>query len=297
MKFSVLIPCYNASSTITQTLESIKQQTFSDFEVIVIDDASEDQTALLKLLEHYRTELNLSVLTNEANKNGAYSRNRGIRAAKGEYIAFLDADDSWVPTRLEQAMKAIQRLPANQFVLYGKFELIRNRPTGALLPIRGIRHGEQVAEYVFAAGQHMQTSTFVCPAEVARSVMFDESLTRHQDSDFMMRAQAQGVDLVFQNIKCASYHFRATDMRKRVQAGRINSAFCIHWLIVKKPYFSAAATAGYVLSTFARIVYMEGQTGKSLRMAASAVTNIGWRNLVDLTLTKILIIFKTRLGF
>jgi len=297
MKFSIVIPCYNASSTIAQTLDSIEKQTFSDFEVIVIDDASEDQAALLEVLEQYRTKLNLSVLTNDANKNGAYSRNRGIKAAKGEYIAFLDADDSWVPTRLERAMEAIARLPAKRFVLYGKFELIRNRPTGALLPIRGIRHGERVADYVFAAGQHMQTSTFVCPVDVARTVLFDETLTRHQDSDFMMRAQELGVDIVFQNLKCASYHFRATDMRKRVQAGRINSAFCIHWLIVKKPYFSAAATAGYVLSTFARIVYMEGQTGKSLRMAACAVTKIGWRNLIDLTITKILIILKTRLGF
>jgi len=297
MKFSVVIPCYNASSTIARTLDSVKQQTFTNFEVIVIDDASNDLATLLEVLEQYRTELNLSVLTNDANMNGAYSRNRGIREAKGEYIAFLDADDSWVPTRLEQAMEAIQRLPANQFVLYGKFELIRNRPTGALLPIRGIRHEERVADYVFAAGQHMQTSTFVCPTDVARTILFDETLTRHQDSDFMMRAQEQGMDIIFQSLKCASYHFRATDMQKRVQAGRINSAFCTQWLIVKKPYFSAAATSGYVLSTFARIVYMEGQTGKSLRMAASAVTKIGWRNLVDLTITKILIIFKTRFGF
>ncbi len=296
MKFSVVIPCYNSSSTIVRTLESLKIQTLQDFEVIVVDDASEDGEALFELVKRYRKGLNIILLKNDVNKSGAYSRNRAIEVAKGEYIAFLDADDSWVPLRLEYALRTIEEISVKRYIIYGQFELIRGHPTGALLPIRGIREGEMVSDYVFAAGQHMQTSTFVCPTDIAREVLFDETLTRHQDSDFMMRAQEKGIRFVFQRVKCAFYNFRADDMRRRVQTGRITSAFCINWLKVKHPYFSKASTAGYVLSTFSRVIYIEGHFGKSLRMAARAVVRIGLRNFVDLTITKFLVFYKTRLG-
>ncbi len=297
MKFSIVIPCYNASTTIVETLKSVRAQTFQDFEVIIVDDASLDKTALLAVLEKFRSDLHITLIENSTNRNGAFCRNRGIEASKGQYVAFLDADDTWVPTRLRQALDAIERSRDKSFVIYGRFELIRNRPRGALLPIRGIRAHERVSDYVFAAGQHMQTSTFVCPVEVARAVMFDEALTRHQDSDFMMRAQEKGVLFLFQGVKCASYHFRAEDMRRRILEGRISTDFCVNWLKVKKPYFSAASTAGYVLSTFSRIVYIEGQVVKSMVMAATAVPKIGLRNLFDCVITKLLIILKTRLGF
>jgi glycosyltransferase involved in cell wall biosynthesis len=104
---SVIIPAYNAAQTILETLSSVQQQTFSNFEIIVINDGSTDN-----LLEQLSTIIDsrLNVFSYE---NGGLSvaRNRGINHASGEYIAFLDADDLWAPDKLELQFAALQNSP------------------------------------------------------------------------------------------------------------------------------------------------------------------------------------------
>ena len=101
---SVIIPAYNAQDSIVETIESVLNQTFSDLEVLVIDDGSQDSTGdLVRSLDDPRVKL----LTY---KNGgvALARNRGIANAKGEYISFLDHDDLWTPNKLEDQLAALQ---------------------------------------------------------------------------------------------------------------------------------------------------------------------------------------------
>lgn len=90
---TVIIPCYNAETYISKCLESLKNQTFSDFDVVFIDDCSSDNT--LKVIEDFskNNALNIKVLRNEKNSGPAFSRNLGIAAADGKYIAFCDSDD------------------------------------------------------------------------------------------------------------------------------------------------------------------------------------------------------------
>ena len=104
---SIIIPAYNAEATIMETIESVQQQTFSDFELIVINDGSTDRT--LKLLQSIKDE-RLKVFSYE---NGGLStaRNRGISHVTGEFIAFLDADDLWAPDKLELQLTALQQHP------------------------------------------------------------------------------------------------------------------------------------------------------------------------------------------
>lgn len=296
MKFSVVIPCYNSSKTIAVALESLVKQSFTDFDVVVIDDASDDYAEMQSVAEEYSDRLLIRVIRNSINMNGAYSRNRGIAIAGGEFIAFLDSDDSWMPDRLETAWELIRKISVEKFVIYGQFELVRNHPTGALLPMRGIRKGELVSDYVFAASQQMQTSTFVCPLMVARKIMFDEVLTRHQDSDFMMRAQQSGVELIFQHRKCATYFFTAENFRQRVSSGRINSEFCTNWLDSKKAYFSSSSIAGYKLVVFSRILYMEGDILKSLETFVLSLGKVGFRNFAEFLTIKVYAFYKSRLG-
>jgi glycosyltransferase involved in cell wall biosynthesis len=105
--FSVVIPLYNKGNHVAGTLASVLRQTFSDFEVIVVDDGSTDQG-----LEVVRscTDARVSVLTQE-NMGVSAARNHGIRRAKSEYIAFLDADDLWEPTYLDQMRQLLERYP------------------------------------------------------------------------------------------------------------------------------------------------------------------------------------------
>ncbi|MCL1474290.1 glycosyltransferase family 2 protein [Argonema antarcticum] len=104
---SVIIPAYNAEKTILETIQSLQQQTFSDFEAIVINDGSTDSTVeLLSKIEDGR----LKVFSYE-NGGLPVARNRGIDRATGEYITFIDADDLWTPDKLELQLAALQQHP------------------------------------------------------------------------------------------------------------------------------------------------------------------------------------------
>ncbi|MBD2579595.1 glycosyltransferase [Oscillatoria sp. FACHB-1406] len=104
---SVIIPAYNARSTIKKTLESVFAQTHSDFEIIVINDGSTDDT--LKICQEI-PDRRLKIFSYE-NAGQAVSRNRGIERASGDYIAFLDADDLWTKNKLETQLQTLQNNP------------------------------------------------------------------------------------------------------------------------------------------------------------------------------------------
>jgi|SRR5919199_1486969 glycosyltransferase involved in cell wall biosynthesis len=104
---SVIVPAYNASRTILKTIESVQQQNFSDFELIVINDGSTDQT--LELLNTIK-DPRLQVFS-YSNGGLPTARNRGISHATGEFITFLDADDLWAPDKLELQLAALQQHP------------------------------------------------------------------------------------------------------------------------------------------------------------------------------------------
>jgi len=99
---SVIIPVYNGEKYLAEALESVFAQTFTDYEIIVIDDGSTDQTPVV--LAHYA---GIRILAQE-NKGTAAARNLGVATAKGTYIGFLDADDLWLPEKLELQVAALQ---------------------------------------------------------------------------------------------------------------------------------------------------------------------------------------------
>ncbi len=104
---SVVIPVYNGEKTIKETIESVLNQTFKDFELIVINDGSKDATQeIVEGIQDSRIKL-----FSYPNAGQAASRNRGFSHAVGEFIAFLDADDLWTPDKLEAQLKALQESP------------------------------------------------------------------------------------------------------------------------------------------------------------------------------------------
>ncbi|MBZ8182201.1 glycosyltransferase [Oscillatoria salina] len=101
---SVIIPVYNGEKTIQETIESVLQQTFTDWELIIIDDGSQDST--LEILESIRDD-RIKVFS-YPNTGLAASRNRGISHAIGKFLSFLDADDLWTPDKLEKQLATLQ---------------------------------------------------------------------------------------------------------------------------------------------------------------------------------------------
>jgi len=96
--FSVIIPTYNQGSLLKKAISSVLSQTFQDYEIIVVDDLSEDHTQ--KIVQEFNNDKIIYKKMNN-NKNIGKSRNEGIKLSKGKWIAFLDSDDLWYPKRLE----------------------------------------------------------------------------------------------------------------------------------------------------------------------------------------------------
>lgn len=106
MIISVIIPCFNCEKFVQETLDSIKNQSYKDFEIIAIDDCSNDNT--ISVLEEYKKNENrLRIYKNINNLGVAQTRNKAVELAKGKYIAFLDADDVWLPNKLEQQVELL----------------------------------------------------------------------------------------------------------------------------------------------------------------------------------------------
>lgn len=106
-KVTVVIPAYNAMAYLPETLDSVLSQTFRDFEVLIINDGSTDAVAdWAAEIQDPRVRL-----ISQDNKGLSGARNRGITESQGEYIAFLDADDLWAPTKLEQQVKCLDTRP------------------------------------------------------------------------------------------------------------------------------------------------------------------------------------------
>lgn len=104
---SVIVPVYNAEATLLETIDSIRHQTCSDFELIVIDDGSTDRTlARVQSIRDPRVRLFTC-----SNQGLAASRNRGIEWSSGDFISFIDADDMWTPDKLELQLDALRRCP------------------------------------------------------------------------------------------------------------------------------------------------------------------------------------------
>ena len=104
---SIIVPNYNNGKYLQACIESILIQDYKNYEIIVIDDNSQDES--LKILENYKLNPKLKVLKLNKNKGPSFCRNIGIRISKGKYIAFLDSDDYWEPNKLSTQINYIKK--------------------------------------------------------------------------------------------------------------------------------------------------------------------------------------------
>ena len=113
---SVIIPAYNAEKTIRRALESVRLQDYAPIEIIVVNDASHDGTAAV--VESFG-ELEIRLINRSANGGASAATNTGVHRASGEYVAFLDADDEWLPGKLHKQVALISANPQMTFVSCG----------------------------------------------------------------------------------------------------------------------------------------------------------------------------------
>lgn len=102
---SIIMPAYNCERYIRQSIDSVLSQTYTNWELLIVDDCSTDSTA--DIISSY-TDPRIHYQRNDQNRRCAYTRNQAIRQAKGRYIAFLDSDDMWKPEKLERQIAFMQ---------------------------------------------------------------------------------------------------------------------------------------------------------------------------------------------
>ena len=118
---SIIIPTYNREKLIGKAIKSVLEQTFSDFELIVVDDASTDQTQTA--VEQFQ-DLRIRYLHHQKNAGVCAARNTGLAAAQGRYIAFLDSDDEWRSDKLEKQIARFETAPERVGVIYTWLQII-----------------------------------------------------------------------------------------------------------------------------------------------------------------------------
>ncbi|MCK9510363.1 MAG: glycosyltransferase [Pigmentiphaga sp.] len=106
-RVSVIMPCFNAAATLDQAVRSVRDQNYGNWELWIVDDASTDESRAIAS-RHARDDARIRLLSNRHRKGAAGARNTGIQAAEGEFIAFLDADDYWLPAKLGRQVAAMQ---------------------------------------------------------------------------------------------------------------------------------------------------------------------------------------------
>lgn len=112
-QISIVVPVYNAEKYIEQTVDMVMKQTFTDWELILVEDCSKDNSAeVLRSLESELQDARIRVIYKEKNEGAAKARNTGIDAATGRYLAFLDADDIWMENKLSDELAFMQKKQA-----------------------------------------------------------------------------------------------------------------------------------------------------------------------------------------
>jgi hypothetical protein len=190
---TVVIPTFNRLGLVLEALASIFAQTYRPIEIIVVDDCSTDGTANHLVTTTFPEPVR--VVTLVTNRGPSAARNAGIENAQGEYVAFLDSDDWWLPHKLEQQVIRLHAHTTSPSVLVYSRVLIQRRYETLIRPPRAIR-SEGVADYIFCNEGHINSSNIMLTTSTARAVKYDERLRLHEDWDFYLRLERYGIEFI-----------------------------------------------------------------------------------------------------
>lgn len=190
--FSIIIPLYNREKTISRAIESILNQTFQDFELIVVDDCSTDNSAeivhKLKVLD-----ARIKYIKNEINQERCISRNKGIQIALGKYICFLDSDDYHLPIHLETFYhKILEENEPKAFLFTSAF----NETEEGTISERVCPEIGTMNLYHYFLNYTVNPQRWCVEKSVAISILFDPEIVICEDLDFSLRAVQAGVSII-----------------------------------------------------------------------------------------------------
>jgi len=226
--FTIVVPAYNASEFVTATLESALNQTFSDFEVIVVDDGSTDETAA-RVQEFVRRDSRIRLI-HQSNGGIAAARNAALADGTGEFFALLDSDDIWFPDCLAQLLDVLRRRPEID-VLSANCLNMGGREDGK--PLRPVGQ-DRVIDLTLLDLIRFEDS--VCILSAFRRTLvdaigsFDSALGSSEDYDYWLRAAAAGFGISFSPTPLGQYRRRPDSVSANLRVMIASIEQCLHKL-------------------------------------------------------------------
>ena len=188
---SVIIPVFNRAKTLAAALGSVAEQTFPDWEAVVVDDGSSDESAAVALRIGHPGKVR--VVRHKRNQGPSAARNSGILAARGRYVSFLDSDDSWHPEKLSRQLALVEADPNPDMVFCAtQTRVCRGGGRVRVLPKRAPFSDEPWCEFLYVNGGFAQTNSFFLSRDLAMKVGFRPSVLQHEDHLFFLDAGAHG---------------------------------------------------------------------------------------------------------
>ena len=184
-KVSIILPSFNRAYLLPRAIKSILNQTFQDFELIIVDDGSSDNTE--EVLNSFKDK-RIIYIRHDRNKGASAARNTGLKVASGEYIAFQDSDDEWIPDKLEKQIKVFEAAPSEVGVVYTSFWKYLNNNEKIYIPNPKIKLKEKYIFKELLKHNFIGLPTAIIRKECFEKVgRFDEELSCLEDWDLFIR--------------------------------------------------------------------------------------------------------------
>lgn len=193
---SVVIPTYKRFDVLSRAIDSALNQTYTNIEIIVIDDNKKDSQYRKKteeVMKKYEKNSKIRYLKNEKNLGGAETRNVGIKASKGEFIAFLDDDDEFVKDKIEKQLKYYKQLNSDKIGLIYCYTEIRSEDGNDSIVVKKDFEGNQLYNHMlyFIA----TTSTWLCKKRVLEDIGGFEDVPSNQDATVLLNLLSKGYEV------------------------------------------------------------------------------------------------------
>lgn len=190
---SIVIPHYNRVTRLIETLGTVQRQTFTDWEVVVVDDCSPSDPTEQIIAAFPKAR----VFRQTVNRGPGAARNRGVAEARGRFVAFLDSDDYWDPDKLQAQVTAVMARPDPDLVICAtRTRVVEDGGRERLLPERAVRPGESFGDFLYLSRGFSQSSSLFLSREAAIRIGFEESLRQFEDHLFFVAAGNAGLEYV-----------------------------------------------------------------------------------------------------
>jgi glycosyltransferase involved in cell wall biosynthesis len=204
---SVIVPAFNRLEFLQPTIDSVFAQTFADWELIIADDGSAEQTRTYLRTLMRRPRVKVIELPHTGNPGAV--RNSALREAEGEFIAFLDSDDLWMPMKLQRQMEALRSQAGCRWSYTGYFRIDASGTLSSAPGYEGrIRHRGAILEHLLVNAVDIWTPAVVAERRLLAQVGgFDEELQLYEDYDLWLRLASQSdIQLVDEPLICVRSH-------------------------------------------------------------------------------------------